>query len=369
MIKKIFIDNFRCFSNFELHLDELTLLIGSNGSGKSSVLDVIYATRRLLSGSAKLTDPDIFPYETLTRWQNRKIQIFEFEVLIENTLFNYRLEVEHEEKNRKARVKSETLSAQGYPLFEFKRGDVQLFRDNSSKGPKFSAEWSESALARVPSRDDNIQLTRFLEYMRNVFVCGLYPMGFLAESKTEDSILYRDGSNFSSWYRHVVQERQELVPEFNNSIKDLINGFVSIRLERIGLETRVFILIFEHEGQRYELNLSEISDGQRALLALYALINLTLGQGNTIFFDEPDNYISLKEIQPWLTTLSDACGSLVPQAVICSHHPEIIDYLSVDNAILLKIEESGLITPKRVELINVDGGLKFSEIVARGWEL
>ncbi len=35
MIKRIYIDNFRCFSNFELRPDRVNLLFGVNGSGKS----------------------------------------------------------------------------------------------------------------------------------------------------------------------------------------------------------------------------------------------------------------------------------------------------------------------------------------------
>ena len=32
MIKRIYIDNYKCFVNFELRLQELTLLVGRNGA-------------------------------------------------------------------------------------------------------------------------------------------------------------------------------------------------------------------------------------------------------------------------------------------------------------------------------------------------
>jgi len=38
MIKRLYVDNYKCLVNFDLKLDELSLLLGLNGSGKSSVL-------------------------------------------------------------------------------------------------------------------------------------------------------------------------------------------------------------------------------------------------------------------------------------------------------------------------------------------
>ena len=39
MIKRLYIDNFKSLVNFELQLQDLTLLLGPNGVGKTSVLD------------------------------------------------------------------------------------------------------------------------------------------------------------------------------------------------------------------------------------------------------------------------------------------------------------------------------------------
>ena len=100
---------------------------------------------------------------------------------------------------------------------------------------------------------------------------------------------------------------------------------------------------------------------------LYGLIHLAEGQGYTLFLDEPDNYVALPEIQPWLMELADACGEKVPQAVISSHHPELIDYLGCDNGLLLQRGRSGVVTTHKPEAGELEGGLKLSELIARGW--
>jgi predicted ATPase len=368
MIKRLFIDNYNSLVNFELHFTELTLLLGRNGTGKTSVLDVMYALRRLLSGEAKVTDPDIFPPSTLTRWQSRDTQSFEIDVVIDGSLVEYKLEVQHDRRANRARIGSETLTTEARSLFSFKNGEVRLFRDDFSDGPTFGSDWTESALARVQPRHDNARLSQFLDHMRKVIVCGLYPASFVAESSAEDPMLRRDASNFAAWYRHLLLERQELVQEFTESIRPVIDEFRSIRMEKVGLDTRALICMFEHKSSPYELRISEISDGQRALIALYALIKLTKEQGYTLFLDEPENYIALAEIQPWLMELSDACGITLPQTVICSHHPELIDYLGTRSGVLLSRKQGGAITARPASEVQNDSGLRLSEIFARGHE-
>ena len=368
MIQRLYVDNYKCLVNFDLKLAEMSLLLGPNGVGKSSVLDVVYAVRQLLGGVAKVTDPEVFPTSTLTRWQARDVQVFEMAFLFsdEPEPLTYRLEVEHERAVERARIRLERLNAGGKPLFEFQEGEVQLYRDDHSEGPNYTTDWTESAMARVAERHDNRRLCRVREFIRKIVVCGLYPRRFEAESRREDPMLDRDGANFSAWYRHMFQERQDLLPDYIRTLADVIDGFSGIRLEKVGQNARAFTVVLEEDGQRYELRLDELSDGERALIALYALA--TVGQGYALFLDEPDNYVALAEIQPWLMALKDACGDTVPQAVLCSHHPELIDYLGPDAGLLLRRESSGVIVPASLRAPSDAGGLKLSEIVARGWE-
>ncbi|NLX13024.1 MAG: AAA family ATPase [Phycisphaerales bacterium] len=368
MIKRLYIDNYKSLVNFELPLQELTLLLGPNGVGKTCVLDVIFALRRLLSGEAKVADANAFPTPTLTRWQKRDIQVIEVDVVLEDDELRYRFELEHERPPKRARILLERLESNGKPLFEFKLGEVHLYRDNHSEGPRYSADWAESALARVPSRQDNTRLTRFLEFFHKVIVCGLYPASFQTESSAMDAMLHRDAHNIAAWYQHCVLDRQDLVSDFLDVLREVIDGFQGIRMPPAGLDTRAMMVQFRQNKENYELRLDEISDGQRALIALYALVRLVAGQGYTLWLDEPDNYVALAEIQPWLIGLADACGKDVPQAVLCSHHPELIDYLGGDRGLILKRESSGATIVRPSSKLAVEGGLKLSEVIARGWE-
>jgi predicted ATPase len=372
MLRRLYIDNYRCLVNFQLELRELTLLVGPNGSGKSSVLDVLFGLRKLLMGLGRVNDPDVFPARTLTRWQSRRKQEIKLTVDLDGDGdLTYHLEVEHDPDHRRARVSSERLTEAKGPLFEFNTGEVQLYRDNHSGGPRYSADWSESALARVAPRPDNKRLTAFLEFVRGVSICALNPKAFATESPTEERVLAPDGSNFASWYRHQLQERPELTYRLVEVLRKVIDGFHSMQMESVGSETRALTLTSHQGGQECRLKLDELSDGQRAMIALYALLHLST-EKDVLLIDEPDNYLALAEIQPWLMALSDACGRGPRQAVICSHHPEAYDYMGADAGVLLKRESAGVVTArplKEVLASQAGSGLKLSEIVARGWEL
>lgn len=355
-------------------------MLGPSGVGKTSVLDIMHSLRQLLSGEARVNDRDIFPTRTLTQWQSRDLQVFEIDVQLQSETYTYRLEVEHQRTSRLARIRLEKLEVDGAPLFECVQSEVQLYRDDPttgiSRGPNYTADWRESALARVAPVSHNRRLTRFLDYMRRVFVCAIHPPDLQAESAEESALLFRDARNFADWYRHMLQERPDLFHDFSETLTEVIgNGFRGIRLERLGQETRALMVAFAEQldakdYRGYELPFDEISDGQRALIVLYGLIHLTGDLGYTLFLDEPDNYVALREIQPWLMGLEDACGDTLAQAVISSHHPELIDYLGRENGVLLLREASGAITTRRLKRDSdgSDDGLELSELFARGWE-
>ena len=256
MIKRIYIDNYKCFVNFELRLQELTLLVGRNGAGKTSVLDALYALRRLLEGTSRVTDRDIFPPSSRTRWQDRAAQVFETDVELNGDEFVYRMEVEQDPVERRARINLEALTGNGGPLFRFERGKVQLYRDDHSEGPEFLADWTESALARVVEMDKNARLARFLRFMRDTVVCRLNPPAFAAEADDEDQTLARDGTNFVRFYRHLLQERQHLNAEYVQAMKDVLDGLRGFRLERIGAETRALVGVFGEADEPWEYRFS-----------------------------------------------------------------------------------------------------------------
>ena len=125
MINRIYIDNFRCLVNFEIKLSSIGLFLGANGSGKSTVFEVLRRLQSYISGNSRIEEA--FPKQDLTRWQNRSEQRFELEVSLPEGNLSYLLTVEHSEEGNLCRVKEEKLTEGSLMLFNRKLEHVYLY--------------------------------------------------------------------------------------------------------------------------------------------------------------------------------------------------------------------------------------------------
>lgn len=153
--------------------------------------------------------------------------------------------------------------------------------------------------------------------------------------------------------RTVLEER----------LREAIPGFRHFLFKRLG-EAKILLAAFGEGQHKGELMLSELSEGQRVLAILYTSVLGHVHSGAVLCFDEPDNFVSLPEIQPWLQRLRDALEEHGGQALIISHHPEVMDYLALD-AIWRFERPSGPVVARPYEA-NGAADLKLSEIIARG---
>jgi predicted ATPase len=366
MLKRIYIDNYRCLVNFDLALDRISLLLGLNGSGKSTVFEVLNSLQKFIGGQARVDD--VFSSKTLNRWDQRLTQNFELEVSGATGTYVYQLAIEHDKARQKARVQKEILLLDGRPLFAFQGGEVQLYRDNYSEGPNYPFDWGQSGLGTILERPDNTHLTWFKAHMRQFILVSLKPDQMKPETWTENSHLLPGAENFASWYRYLLQEHQKCMFDLVEKLSEVLPKFREFRLAQSG-DQRILETVFStDQGEKliyYRFN--ELSDGQRALIVLYALLFAASGSGQNLFLDEPENYIALPELQPWLMELIDECEESTMQVIIISHHPEFIDYLGPEHRIWLERADGG---PTRIGTVIVppDSTLSLSEQIARGWE-
>jgi predicted ATPase len=112
------------------------------------------------------------------------------------------------------------------------------------------------------------------------------------------------------------------------------------------------------------LDFDELSDGQRALIILYVVLHTQLESDRAVLLDEPDNYTSLDEIQPFLMEalcrVQDRPGA---QLFIISHNPQYIDQLAPSDGFILTREGGG---PSRIRRFESGEALAPSELLARG---
>ena len=365
MLKRFYADNFRCLTNFELNLEEANVFLGTNGTGKSSVFTVLRKIQGLVVRGARIDD--VFAARDLALGQNLKEQRFELDVSTDEHTYRYGLTIEHDLDRNQMRISRETLEHDGRPIFKFDNGIVQLYHDNYAAGPNYPFDWTLSGIGALYERNDNRKLTRFKKEISNYVIVGVNPPMFRAETRAEDDFLDPLMENFVSWYRHYSQENMGSIGTLFAALGDSLPSFHSIKLSESGENSRAFKAVFRSaSNKRVEYGLDQLSDGQRALIALYSLILLTDDRRVSLFIDEPDNYVALREIQPWLAEAAGRCGESLEQVTVISHHPVTIDYLGGAHGRWFFRNGDG---PARVgEEPEPAKGLTLAQTFASGWE-
>lgn len=361
MLTRLQVDNFRCLVGFDLKFDHLNLFLGANGSGKTSVFDVLRRLRGFIAGD--LDVDAAFPSRDLTSWLQKEVQQFSLELRLNSNTYLYRLEIENspERPSSERRVKHESLSVNERVHFAVDHGQMRSL----GKDAGFAVSVTRSAFQLIYGKGEHIW---FRDALRKWMIVRPCPPIMDFESAKDDNQLSPMGENFPSWYRFVSQEHTRNLPELWRQLSAAMAGFDSLALREAG-EKKVLRALFrsgpgKSEPRAYLFN--ELSDGQRQLILLYSLLYGLDGQGYTLFLDEPDNYVALREIQPWLSALHDGCGETVPQATLISHHPEVIDFLANSAGQWFDRPDNGPARVRDKAPTPVDG-LTVSQTIARGW--
>ncbi len=362
MLTRVYIDNFRSFVNFEYRPETKQLLLGPNGSGKSSLLDAIRYLKLLVKG-----DSNKFTQSTRTRWQDRPFQVVEIEANLDEKLFEYRIEIGFAAVTKEQSVNLERLRVSGETVFELADGQIRFFpNDSSSMAVPLQTNRSALHLSLLSNSD----VRRFVEWLDRVhcFDIDAYPgqMDETADSEEREPDFELD--NLAGWYRYLVQTYPEENVKFIASLKECLDGFQALKFssEEDGVR-KLRAEFLAPTKQRISYSISELSEGQRCLTALYMILNFLINRGDTVFLDEPDNFISLREIQPWLLAAEEAAEDHNGQLILISHHPEILNQWAREYGLRFFREENGHVRTEKFKP-DKEGKLQAAELIARGWE-
>lgn len=365
MLTRVYIDNFSCFVNFEYRPDRKQLILGRNGSGKSTLLDALLNLRQFVVRGDRADD--LFRLSRRTLWLNQSQQTWEIEAKLGGGSYVYRLVVEPWGDPPRTRVAVETVSLGGRPIFKFEAGEVHLYGDRPEHRVTYPFDWHRSALATMPTKD-NTALARFKHWFSNLLCFRIDPFRMGLRAEGEDLAPNVNLSNIASWYRHLLQAYPKENAAFLGSLRAALDDFSFLGLEPVGENVRLLFAEFtQSSGKSVKLYSHELSDGQRCLIGLYAILHFVLAKGSTVIVDEPDNFVSLREIQPWLMAVADLVERGHGQILLISHHPELINQWAPDCGVQFIREGVG---PVRVDNFHGDpnSALSPAELIARGWE-
>lgn len=173
MIKYIKIDNYRTFVNVRIDFSSINILLGKNGSGKSTVFELVSALRAFILGEKDVEKS--FSFDSLTRWQKVNIQSFEFQLSDSEFDYTYHLEIEFNNDEKKNKVKKEVVTCEEKVIFSAEDGKATLYNDLYNAGPEVLVNWLYSGVSAVNERKDNKKLFKFKKAVERIIVCHPSP--------------------------------------------------------------------------------------------------------------------------------------------------------------------------------------------------
>jgi len=367
MIERIYLDNIRSFVNFKWQPGPVALILGDNGTGKTALLATLASVQQFLMGN--VSTEEAFPDESRTRWQKDvPNQTVEIDLRTSLGVCRYRLVVEHDRRNPgKNRVLEERVTMDGQPLVDFALSKLQLYRDDGTKGADLFVKWTRSGVGAVYPSPDAQKLAAFKDVIQHMWLLRPDPRRMEARLNISGSAdsghwLNSDLSNFGDWFLKALQAQPMNVMSALREAGNALPGFVELHQSAGWLHAR-----FERDGRSSVFRWDELSDGQRALIALYLLRYVAASPGALLAIDEPDNYVALAEIQPWLLQIEQiALKSGGPSIWLVSHHPEVLNLFAVDHG--WRFFKDGPMGHTQVDRFRPIVDLSPAETIARGWD-
>lgn len=333
MISEIYIDGFRLFSGFRLNLkDGATLLCGLNGTGKSSVVEMVHRLKMFI-GFGETVDR-LCPQDDIPVWEKQPQGAFTtrlgLKLEIMGKIFSYEVEILHNLRDKLSRVEKEILSVKDEIIYKSEQGKVKIFRSDERQG-EFPVAWNTSGLHLLDLVNKNASL--FIKYIReNIFTVCPNPARMDSFNSGREKTPDYDGQNFSAWYAWIESNHLRQAVEAMEDIARIFPGFKQFAFVEHGASRELVGKIGDMEHE-YPISFGQFSQGQKVLALFYMLVR-TCPPNSTIMIDEMENHVSIVELQPLYDLANTASEERNIQFVFVSHNPKTINWYQTE-AILL----------------------------------
>ena len=354
MLKSIYLHNFKSFAKAELPLEQLTLMIGSNASGKSNALEALWILSDLALGK------NISEILDGTKKENNNIRggasgcprvpFRSFELGCTYQVQEYKLEyriaisvdeggaIEYECLKRISKDKSETLFESIGEKNDKEEGVANFLSDRAddyvrsiSYNP--TASILSQTCTRVPT--DGRVLTNTIKDV--TLLVGTLSKGFFLQPdahqmrnyvRISKNKLASNGQNVSSVLFRICENEKykveilRIISELpDNKIEDI--DFITTKLNDV-------MLILKESFYETEMDARQLSDGTLRCLAILAAV-YSEPEGSMIVVEELDNGLHPSRIAKLLHAIQQIAAERHLMLVVTTHNPAVMDAVDPDH--------------------------------------
>lgn len=352
MLKSLALENFKNFRQAQLSLGDLTLLVGTNASGKSNLRDAFRFLHGISRGytlaeiiGEKWIEGGVLQWKGI-RGGTREVVTWgesTFSLAAEfQTGASYRIEVESR-NGQPPRVVRESLHLNASLVFDSHPSEdapaqegpqyifVRLPRDkiNKKHGQRLQFPSAQPVLTQIMDDDQprpsvKAAVKKAVESLSSMRFLDLAPDAMRLPSLPGQTVLGDRGENLSSVLQAIV-ENESSKKALLEWVKELTPLDV-VDFEFIPDQTgKVLVSLVQSGGQRTSAH--SASDGTLRFLAMIAAL-LGPSPARFYFFEELDNGIHPTRLHLLLQLIEQRVAGGTIQMVATSHSPQLLGFLS-----------------------------------------
>ena len=358
MIRRLYVNNFRCLENFELPISgqPSALLIGKNGSGKTTVglgLEILQRIARGVNRVGELVRPKDF-----SRGRSDVPIRFEIEIELEATIYGYLIAFELPKDFKELRVLEEELRVGNKAVYTRHLAQVHLAKTGQDKEAKFLIDWHLVALPIIQEQSLKHPLSIFKQWLSRMLI--LRPIPSLIKGDSEAETLQPNPlvSDFGAWFSGLLAYAPAAYTRIDQYLRDVMPDLKDIKNPLIGKDSRSLVVQFSNEQGSLTLPFEDLSDGEKCFMICALVLAANKAYGPVLcFWDEPDSFLAPSEIGQFVLDLRKEFRS-GGQFIATSHNLETIRRFSDENTLVLH-RRSHLepTTVRPVSKMQVDGDI------------
>lgn len=348
VIKSVRLINWKSYENSTLYVDPLTIVIGTNSSGKSNVIDALIFLSRIASGvgifQAISGDVTVSSLRGGMDWVCKKnTNSFTLEVVMEYRNADYEYSITVEIGTAKALILEEKLiqcGTRSQRLFYTNLRDSKLLNiptyfstGKQGKGQNFELNRNTSILYQSKTlqlkKKEIVEITTDLsKQLSGIFVLDPIPNHMRDYSPLAEK-LSTDGSNIAGVLAALNDEKKEEIQEKLTSYLKKIpeKDIESVWTERIGkFNTDAMLYCKEAWNGEDEciVDARGMSDGTLRFLAIVAAM-LTNEMNKLIVIEEVDNGLHPSRAKILINMLKELGNERNIDVLITTHNPALLD--------------------------------------------
>jgi len=342
MIKKIFIQNYKIFNNFDLELNnDLNIIVGDNEVGKSTILEAInLALTKRLNG--RYVEYELTPYLFNGKCVDEYLKSIKEgkpaqlpEIIIElyfgedQELGSLRGSMNTKNENcigLKVEIVFDEDYKEDYEKLLKKRSEIKLIPAEFYKVQWLSFANNAITLRSLPVRLSYIDATTIrLQSGTDYYLQDIIKSDLDARERVELNIAYRKlKESFSN---------QESIMEINNKLTNK-KGAITDKSLSISIDIS--------QKSNWETNLVPYLDdlpfqligrGEQSALKIMLALERKADESNIILIEEPENHLSFSSMNILVEKIKNKCEG--KQIIIATHSTYVLNKLGLEYLILL----------------------------------